>query len=44
MLFSTAILNVNLMVKKFGQVVFDVKFSELSIGAVRILKKIHINF
>ena len=43
MLFSTAILNVNPIVKKLRQVIFDVKFSELSIGAVRILKKIHIN-
>ena len=43
MLFSTTILNVNPMVKKLRQVIFNVKFSELSIGAVRIFKKIHIN-
>ena len=29
--------------KKNWDVIFDVKFSELSIGAVKILKKIHIN-
>ena len=43
MLFSTAILNVNPIVKKLRQNMFNVQFSELSIGAVRILKKIHIN-